>query len=211
MRYTQIGLSLTFLCLWSTIQAGERPPQAPPIDERLTGIESRLDNHENRINALEGKTALACPCPDGPCICQPGECECPNCPEHPKKAGPVVWLGKPRSNGRSAVLVCSDDCGPCQRNKSSLTGSAANIRIENYSTLEQAGRAGYPVLPYAKLMQDGEVVLLLRGGAAKPERIREWLEGEKSAPRQVSRPVTFRQTYFRPQFRFSACGPGGCR
>jgi hypothetical protein len=80
MRATQIILLIVFLVSWSTTQAA--PPQAPPVDERLTGIETRLDTVESRVDALEGKTSTACPCPAGPCICKPGECDCKDCPTH---------------------------------------------------------------------------------------------------------------------------------
>jgi hypothetical protein len=51
------------LILVAILPAADRPAKAPPVDERLTGIEQRLDTVESRVDALEGKTSTACPCP----------------------------------------------------------------------------------------------------------------------------------------------------
>jgi hypothetical protein len=89
----------TILILSAFFAADARPPQAPPIDERLTGVESRVSTLEARVDLVErdvekltGKEVAnpgndKCPCgPDcnckgGNCDCDPGKCKCPNCPE----------------------------------------------------------------------------------------------------------------------------------
>jgi hypothetical protein len=93
------------LLLSSIASAGERPASAPPVDERLTGIESRMKTLETRVNLVErdmdrltGKTSTTpgyeiqrgpeveatpnCPCSKGgKCICG-NDCQCPLCLEH---------------------------------------------------------------------------------------------------------------------------------
>jgi hypothetical protein len=93
------------LLLSSIAVAGERPASAPPVDERLTGIEARMKTLETRVNLVErdvdrltGKTSTTpgyeiqrgpeveatpnCPCfKGGKCICG-NDCQCPLCLEH---------------------------------------------------------------------------------------------------------------------------------
>lgn len=105
----QIVMSVLGLLFPVELSAGERPPSAPPVDERLDRIEYRLKKLEaavfqtgKGIEAAEAKlNALVkgdCPCPDGVCICDGKTCKCVDCPEHKGVYGRSV-------NGRTVQRV----------------------------------------------------------------------------------------------------------
>lgn len=90
--------NLILIAIWFAVAIGcvalgdDRPPE-PWLDlPRIEKIESKLADHESRLDALEGKTSAKCPCPDGECICPADACDCPDCPVHTKSAS-VEYLG----------------------------------------------------------------------------------------------------------------------
>jgi hypothetical protein len=157
-----------------------------PLDFHILSSEPVLDFHvlsTNEEPALDFHLIAAdtpqkeCRCTEGEaCIC--GEsCTCPECPCK-KTNKPVVWAGKPNKQGRWAKLVCSEDCGPCQKEKKDLTPLAAHIAILNFPSIEKAGEAGHNALPYAYLYEGKDCVTRLHPTACKSERIQEWLSGK---------------------------------
>lgn len=67
------------LLLMTSVAIAAEPP-APKISQSaLQALSDRLDDHEARLQALEGKTTKSaycdCPCNSGgKCVCPPGEC-----------------------------------------------------------------------------------------------------------------------------------------
>lgn len=86
----QVLMAILGMMFPAPMFGGDRPASAPPIDQRLTGIESRLDALEAAVfksTTTEATTEAKaeCQCPDdGPCICPADLCDCPDCPEHKK-------------------------------------------------------------------------------------------------------------------------------
>lgn len=213
MRYTQIILSITILFLYTTTRA------ADPLD--IVGIEQRLDDLEARVDLLEGKsptTAKSCPCPDGPCICDPDNCNCPNCPEH---------VGT-RLDAKLRILAFHADwCGPCKVAESQAKAAGVDGRVIHYDFDRDRATAemlGVTQIPALLLVKDERVVGRHVGPAGYVAQIREWLKNPsaKSAPKlqSVSKPVQSRVIrYDAPPVRYDygspmrasySCGPGGC-
>lgn len=204
-------VNFLFIVVWSLIvgmaivaEGGERPASAPPIDERLTGIESRLDTLERAVEALKtGK----CPCPEGgECICPDDNCPCPDCPKH-KKAKGVKLLGFKTSW-----------CAHCPGAEKDCEGLAIEwVDADTDPRAKQYHATSYPAL--IRLV-NGEKDGHFEGRTGMANKAREWLaapanESKPSSPahnghRQTvrySQPVRYAQpayyqprTYYRPSY-----------
>lgn len=147
-----------------------------------------------------------CGCPTGECFCTHDNCVCQACPARPHgqdgKPKPIVWAGLPNKHKRHAMLITSPQCVPCQTLKKDLRDSAKHVAVQAYATLEKAKDAGYTQLPQCKLFVDGDLKLILVGGAARANRIEDWLD-TKEESRAVRSAATGRWV--------RQCSGGSCR
>lgn len=168
-------IALFTLLIPSLAYAGERPASAPPIDERLTGIEKINSDQDTEIAELKHKIeslqlAIKCPCGrGGKCIC--GEdCQCPNCPEHGK------------ADPRVQVLSWSASwCGPCKVGETAATKAGLYDKLVHYdwdceTDRKTADLAGVDKIPALVLVIDDKVVDRHFGSEGYVETIREWLK-----------------------------------
>lgn len=225
MRYPQIMVCLTILFPLSAKATAERPPHAPPVDERLTGIEAKLADHEQRLEALEGKTAAkACPCPNGPCACDPESCTCSDCPEHVRTA----------LDAKLRILAFSADwCGPCKVAESEAKSAGVYDRVIHYDLdrdRKTADMLGVTRIPCLLLVKDEKVIDRHVGSMGYVEQIREWIENPTPKIQSATSPLKSRvirtdtppvryyrrayyqpRTYYQPSYSYGGgCYGGGC-
>jgi thiol-disulfide isomerase/thioredoxin len=188
---TWIILALGLIPSFAMTFGGERPPSAPPIDERLTGIESRVTGHDTQIADLKKQIealqlAIKCPCGrGGKCICPPGACLCPNCPEHGKKA-------TAESEPRVRLLHWSATwCGPCKVIEPELMATGLWNRLEHYDwdsskDRQTASKAGVTAIPALVLEIDGKIVDRHIGSVGFLDKAKAWASVD---PDTYSKPI----------------------
>lgn len=164
------------------LPGGEPPPQAPPIDHRLTKIETRLD-------AIEVKLGLkTCDCgTTGVCLCDARECKCKDCPEHTQtiQATGKVFSG----DGQEALFFTADWCQNCPAGKTRMGDSLSEMAVidcTNGNPLAYKGGlfdvSGYP---YVLLVSDGEAVSGYPGAPSYAKSaVQGWLHPEAQSTRR---------------------------
>jgi hypothetical protein len=154
---------------------GERPASAPPIDERLTGIEQKNKGQDAEIAALKKdidalRLAIRCPCTrGGKCIC--GEdCVCP-------KATASDWKpGEPTLKGVEVAFIGTTWCANCPPAENRLGSLKSQIHYIDADKSRLDERFGVSSYPTAVALVDGMVVSRCLGSDIGTLIVGDWLE-----------------------------------
>lgn len=142
-------------------------------------VRKEISDLKERVAALEAKwdmgvaVSKTCPCPDGPCICKAGECDCLDCPEH-KKTG----------NGRRNLVFGATWCGPCKVGEANCDKAGLVEGVDyTYHDFDQekelAAKYNVKQIPcLVKLNADGTVGGVHIGPTFLASEIKNWLSGK---------------------------------
>lgn len=131
--------AITFLVFAVPLVGISAPPIAPPVDDRIAGVENRAESPEGKTN---------CPCPVGDdCVCKSANCTCQPATEN-------VFNGE----GREVVVLGTSWCQYCPAAKSAA--EANGVPYFDAETTDKgrelAKRHGVKSYPRILVFQDGD-------------------------------------------------------